>query len=161
MKLWALVITFCLSCASPTPEEKLKSEYITLQGSLASPPVFEDGDNRMVLFLHHSITNNIIVCIAVNEDNERLLQSIATKITAEAASEAPIMVYGKSIETEWNEYVKGVDLEVYAIGFFSAPAQKYQIIYTNYGSRATDAFKGISWTNFLRKIGEKSVDLVL
>ena len=70
-------------------------------------------------------------------------------------------LYGKVLNQEsWNEYVTGVDMEVFAIGYFSIPAQKYQIIITNYGSRTGDAFRGVSWGKFVKKVFKEGVDIV-
>jgi hypothetical protein len=87
--------------------------------------------------------------------------TISERITKSTDPDHPIILYGKQITEAWNEYATGVDLEVYAIGYYSDLAQKYQIVYSNFGSRASDAFKGISWSKFLKKVGEGAVDLAL
>jgi len=151
---------FHIGCAFGGPKNvgNLAEEYETLRGALVAPPVLENGSERLVLYVQEEKPiedkQEVLICVAVNEENKRLLKELADKLTA---VDAPIFLYGKPVEGNWHEYIEGIDFEVSALGYYSKDADKYVTIITTFGDGAMDVIRSAGWRRFLIEVSKKAV----
>ncbi|MCI0560177.1 MAG: hypothetical protein MN733_16940 [Nitrososphaera sp.] len=159
----SLVLFLSLSpfgCAfrGPSDISGLAEEYKTLRGTLVAPPVLENGSERLVLYVREEKPTEdkqeVLICVAVNKENKRLLKEMVDKL---AAVDAPIFLYGKPIEGNWYEYIEGIDFEVVAVGYYSKDADKYVTVITIYGDGAMDVIRSAGWRRFLIEVSKKAV----
>lgn len=146
----------------PEGVEQLAKDYTHLKGRLAAPPVLDRGNERLWLYLQVEKPVEekveIIVAVAENEEKEEILIELEKKLRD---TDEPIFIYGTEVKGRWQEYITGIDYDVYAIGYYMPEAKKYAIVITDYGNALAD---NISWGDFLKaalkagvKTGTKAV----
>jgi hypothetical protein len=112
----------------------------------------------------------ILTAVVKNKEREDIIENLYRKIM-EAPNEVLFLYGNYRTDEPWEEYLEGVNFEVVAVGVyvnncdeeFGCSAElkdNYEIILTEYGERAMDAFRDISWGDFLKAIGEQGLDVV-
>lgn len=102
------------------------------------------------------VDKNVLMCIAENESNKRVLINIREYLNDPKAQGKTLFIYGTLLpEGQWKEYLSGVYCNIVAIGFYVPTTGSYTYVLTGFGDGVWDNF---SWTEFLKKIGSKAVD---
>lgn len=156
MRIVLLALVFllsgCFTTGRPDSTDQLTKSYTHIKGVLAAPPVLERGNERLILYLlvENKIEEKetIYIAIAENEEKEEILIEVELKLrnTNEA-----VFLYGEKVTGRWQEFISGVDFDIYAVGYYVPAAKKYQIVITRYGNNLMDT---ISWGNFLKAAGK-------
>ncbi len=146
------LLSGCFTSGRPSGAEQLAKNYTHIKGVLAAPPVLERGNERLILYLlvENEIEEKeeIYIAIAENEEKEEILIEVELKLrnTNEA-----VFLYGEKVNGRWQEFISGVDFDVYAVGYYVPAAKKYQIVITRYGNNLMDT---LSWGDFLKAAGK-------
>ena len=157
----SLVGLLLLGCRTPSFTD-VASEYEILRGKLATDPVIESDGERLFLYLETETkdgTKNILVCIAPNASNKRILAEVKDLLLK--AINEPVFIYASKSNGTYKEIVKGIDYEVYAVGVYSPEAAKYRVVLTGYGESLRTALSNVSWSQFLTRVLKKGLDSVL
>lgn len=157
----SLVGLLLLGCRTPSFTD-VASEYEILRGKLATDPVIESDGERLFLYLETETkdgTKNILVCIAPNASNKRILAEVKDLLLK--AINEPVFIYASKSNGTYKEIVKGIDYEVYAVGVYSPQAAKYRVVLTGYGESLRTALSNVSWSQFLTRVLKKGLDSVL
>lgn len=156
--LLALVLSGCASNLKDYSED-----YETIKGTLAGPPIVEDGGNRLVLYIKTDKIveekDEVIVAVAENGEKEKVLKLISDKLLA--SPNEVIFLYGEKTEGPWREYIDGIDFEFVAIGIYNKYSNAYDVVLANYGTRTMDALKSVSWGSFLKNLTQAAVKKAL
>lgn len=154
---WSFLSAGC-AFRKPDTVTELAENFKTLRGTLVAPPVLENGSERLVLYIQEDKPTEdkqeVLICMAVNKDNKRLLKGLADKLTA---VDAPVFLYGKPVDGNWQEYIEGIDFEVSAIGYYANDADKYVTVITTYGDGAMDVIRSAGWKKFLMEVSKRAV----
>src|SRR3990172_1053150 len=157
MKLLICIALLALGCVSSLKD--YTEDYETVKGIIVAPPVTENGGDRLIIYLKTDKLveekNEIIAAAAENGEKEKVLKLISDKILA--APNETLFLYGSKVNGPWREYIDGIDFEVVAIGVYNPHANAYDVILANYGTRAMDALRSVSWTGFIKTLGQAAV----
>ena len=151
-----------MACAGPSTVQDFKDDddFVTINGVLSSQP--ELDRDKLILYVLPTIDGafkgEVVVCVAFNDENKNLLKKLNDKLVG---NEKELVIFGSNIEGSWQEYMDGIDVNVYAISFYNLNAQKYQTIITGYGGRFRDVVKSMSWNQFLIEVGKKAAKAAL
>lgn len=152
MKKLLLPMLLTLACASNV--KTLSEEYETVKGTLAAPPILEDGGNRLILYIKTEKKteekNEIVVAAAENDEKGKVLVAIKDKLLLSPSE--TVFLYGYPVQGQWREYIDGIDFEFVAIGVYEPNTKNYQVILATYGTRARDAVSNISWSDFIKTV---------
>ena len=161
IRLLVALSVLSLGCASNLKDYSEK--YETIKGVLAAPPIIEDGDNRLVLYIKTDLKVEdkfeIIMAVAENSEKEKVLKLITDKILA--SPNEVVFLYGEKVKGPWREYIDGVDFEFVAIGVYNPHANAYDVILASYGTRTMDALRSVSWGGFMKALGQAAVKKAL
>lgn len=161
MRTLACLALLALACSStPDAMREMSEEYRTVWGRLASPPELQS--RRLFLYVRTTLADGqevILVCVAENREKEGILAALADKVVIASEAGKPLALIGTPIEGAWREYAKGVDFELYAVGYYNPRGEKYQTVITVYGTRLRDFVRSASWSDFLKMVGGKAVDV--
>jgi len=156
-----IALTLLLGCAYNV--KSISEDYETVKGTLVAPPAVEDGGNRIVLYIqmNDEIKEKleIVVAVAENEEKEKVLVSIKDKLLA--SPNQTVFLYGSKIKGPWREYIDGIDFEFVAIGLYNPYTNAYEVILANYGTRTMDALRSVSWTGFIKSLGQAAIKKAL
>lgn len=149
-----------IGCSTPSFTD-VASKYEILRGKLATDPVIESDGERLFLYLETESngTKTILVCIAPNANNKRILTEVK-ELLLKAINE-PVFIYASKSDGTFKEIVKGIDYEIYAVGVYSPEAQKYRVILTGYGENLRTAISSVSWSEFVTRVLKKGLDSAL
>src|SRR3990167_3390838 len=154
MKLICLTAILALGCVSTLKD--YTENYETIKGTVVAAPVIEDGGDRLIVYLKTDKLveekNEIIAAVAENGEKEKVLKLIADKILH--SPNEILFIYGSRVQGPWREYIDGIDFEIVAIGVYNPYANAYDVILANYGTRAMDALRSVSWTGFIKTLGQ-------
>ena len=157
----SLILLLITGCKTPSFTD-VASKYEILRGKLATDPIIESDGERLFLYLETEGidgTKNILVCIAPNASNKRILTEVR-ELLLKAINE-PIFIYASKSDGTYKEIVKGIDYEIYAVGVYSPEAKKYRVVLTGYGESLRTALSNVSWSQFLSRVLKKGLDSAL
>lgn len=150
MALGALLMAYLLGCAGFTPKD-LANEYEMVNGALAAEPLLDDTKKRLFIYLKvikpETDETYIIEAVIFNPERKDLLRRIQGKLIE---SNAPVFLYCVPIKGQWQEYIKGADYEVVAVGLYNVRSQRREIIHASYGNSMTDAIRSVRWGDFIK-----------
>jgi hypothetical protein len=106
-------------------------------GIVVNPPVNKQANKEVAM------------CIAENLDNKQVLVNIEGYLTDPKANGKPIIIYGKRLDSAWNEYVTGINCYINAISFYVPETGTYAIVTTDYGDGIFDT---MDWKSFLAMV---------
>jgi hypothetical protein len=150
-----------LGCAHNV--RSISEDYETLKGTLAAPPTIENGGDRIVLYIRTDKKLQdkfeIMVAVGENTEKEKVLSAIRDKLLA--SPNETVFLYGSKVDGPWQEYIDGIDFEFIAIGLYNPNSTAYEIILANYGTRTMDALRSVSWTGFIKTLGQAAIKKAL
>lgn len=154
-----LLATLILGGCASVSVKSLSEDYEVIKGTLAAPPQFGEGNDRLFIYLKREEKieekETILVAVAENTEKKRVLQELAKRLN-ESPNEA-IYLYGVQNDGTWNEYVSGINFIIYAAGVYVPQTKQYQIVLTDFGERSRDALTSASWGGFVKLLGKAAL----
>lgn len=158
MIYFILCLLFIVGCASgPKNYKELGEEYESIKGLIAAPPVLENSDERLILYLKDE-NEDVMVAIATNHENDNLLQNLAKRLVSVNET---VFLFGQPVNGRYEEYLEGVDFEILALSYLDENSDSYMTVITTYGDRVGDLIRSMGWTQFLKNVGKKAVEAAL
>lgn len=99
-------------------------------------------------------TKEVIMCIAENTDNKQVLVNIQDYLTDTKAQGKPIIIYGRRLDSAWNEYITGIGCYINAISFYVPETGTYAIVATDYGDGILDT---MDWKSFMVMVAKTAI----
>lgn len=96
----------------------------------------------------------VSMCVAENADNKQVLINIEAYLSDPKAASKPIIIYGKRLDSAWNEYVTGINCYINAISFYVPETGTYAIVTTDYGDGLLDQ---TDWKSFVVMVGKTAI----
>jgi len=162
MRLTSLVCILAILGCSTTLKDYTE-EYETIKGTIAAPPVIEDGGDRLIIYLQTgnivAEKSEIVVAVAENEEEKKVLKLISDKILG--APNEVMFLYGAKVEGPWQEYIEGIDFQIIAIGVYNPNANSYDVILASYGTRTMDALRNVGWGGFIKILSQAALKRVI
>lgn len=160
-RLGIMVCLLALGCATGLTPAKLARDYTVIQGRVAVEPLLDDTKKRLFIYLRvekpETDESYIIEAVAFNPEEKALLTRVQKKIIA---SDAVVFLYATKINGQWQEFIKGADYEIYAIGLYNTRSERREIIHMAYGLSLRDAMSNIKWTDFIKAVGKKGINVL-
>ena len=139
--------------------------YIAEEPNPVTPDkVVHDGDGsvatditgQVVVALPNKVTaKDVSLCVAENTDNKQVLANIADYLNDPKAAGKVVYIYGKRVDSAWNEYVTGISCYINAIGFYVPESGSYIILTTDFGDGILDTMDWKSFVVMVFKTGIK------
>jgi hypothetical protein len=159
--VFTLACTMLGACTAGITPARLARDYDVIQGDIAVEPLLDDTKKRLFIYLKvtkpESNESYIIEGVAFNPERKELLERVQKKIIA---SNSPIFLYATKIKGQWQEFIKGADYEIYAIGLYNPNSQRREIILMAYGLSMRDAMNNVKWGDFLKAVGKKGFSIL-
>lgn len=165
MRFLISIVLLLTGCA--TTMSSLSDDYEIVQGIMVTEPYIEDG-HKLFLYLQTedlaSGIPKITLVVAENRDNKKVLFNLSRKLCkpiseteCKIVSPEPVFVYGKGVEGQWREYVKGATFEAKAIGYYDPIIKDYHIVLTTYGTGLREVLGSVSWGKFVGLVAKEAV----
>jgi hypothetical protein len=140
--------------------QEYTEEFETVKGHVLNPSL--ESTSRLMFYLQQESeiedTDIILVCIAENGENKRLLERLHRQLVN---TEEPILILGERIEGTYKEYLEGVDFRVSVVAYYDPTARRYIPIITAYGDSIGDLLKRLEWKRFLYEMGKGAAKAVI
>jgi len=149
----SLVLTlFVLGCGT-TGSKDIEKDYQLIQGKMAAFAQLESNGGRLFVYLHHE--DKIIVCLAINRTEKRILAEVQTLLNRTRNAEVQLFV--SPFEGAHEEILEGVDYWLHAVRIYDPYSKRYRMILVGW----TKPLDASTWSAILQRLFEKGLDKAL